>query len=117
HIAPERDHIQGVPVRGLAENAEDLLLVLEIGVEASPGDAARVGDVGDPGTGVPATEEKFTRSVKDRLAGALRSPTEDLSRLSRVVTVRWCGAASGNIGRVHTSPCLKASLEGPFDAT
>src|SRR6202035_3614965 len=55
----------------LAEDIEDLALVLEVGVETGPRDAACLGDRVDRRARIAALQKETTTGVEDRRAGAL----------------------------------------------
>src|SRR5271165_5052905 len=70
-LGPLRDDGEGLAVRVLTEDVEDLPLVLEVGVEAGPRDATRLGDRVDRRARVAALQKQTTAGVEDRRAGAL----------------------------------------------
>src|ERR1700733_15893505 len=70
-FGPLGDDCEGLTVGVLAEDVEDLALVLEVGIEAGPRDAARFGDRVDRRARIAAFQKETTTGVQDRRAGAL----------------------------------------------
>src|ERR1700722_2604179 len=70
-FGPLGDHGEGLAVGVLAEDVEDLALVLEVGIEAGPRDAARFGDRVDRRARIAAFQKETTAGIQDRRAGAL----------------------------------------------
>jgi hypothetical protein len=92
---PLGQHSQDIEVDGLADDVEDLALVLEVGVETRPGNAAGGGDRVDGRAGVSALEEQPAAGLQDRRPGALAPGVVPLAL--RIRLDGRCTAGQGHV--------------------